>query len=480
MKKRKFKLDRNLSNRISALAAAGMIFVSALAITGCSKKEDSSANTAIVSIQNSNDETQRGIKNLFPTMNDEIVKNSSLIILLDEIAKEDENGKISSEVISQFKSKIDVENMMGDFSSFLDVLEQTMIENKKVLVTSNLVIDNDEEILAKIETITENIITGKDVKTNFDLIYTLFVEEDEVTYDGLKFEIRDLSYAGRAIANMYARTCAYFSKESITKTQYEKIDARTDNQNSKAYIKTKLEILNNGMIEKSEVDVTNLFNNEYDEAKTLTNGKVNIGDEDIKNLVNYMNLEYLDSDRVATKDKNAILGEYTDEKVSNVLVTIDAITKYNANNKSNLILLSNMLVDNYKETSTGKIDKVVLDYIEFNSVMLLNTTTKESTKEEIFNNPYFKNIYSYLRKSNFTHKYSEENVVDINYQDISDGVKFVCNQIVYYTLNERSNIFKYTGYEEKVNLNLEESIQYIQNTITGECEKVEAKEFIKK
>ena len=34
-------------------------------------------------------------------------------------------------------------------------------------------------------------------------------------------------------------------------------------------------------------------------------------------------------------------------------------------------------------------------------------------------------------------------------------------------------------YIEKSQTNLTESIQYIQNTVTGECEKVEASEFVK-
>ena len=43
-----------------------------------------------------------------------------------------------------------------------------------------------------------------------------------------------------------------------------------------------------------------------------------LSDDTIKNLVNYMNLKYLDSDRVSTKDTNKIVGEYEDEKVNNV------------------------------------------------------------------------------------------------------------------------------------------------------------------
>jgi hypothetical protein len=192
-----------------------------------------------------------------------------------------------------------------------------------------------------------------------------------------------------------------------------------------------------------------------------------------------MNLEYLDSDRVSNKDKNAILGEYTDEKVSATLLTVDAITKYNSANTNSIILFSNLLVNDYKETETGKLDKVTLDYVQFNSIMLLNTTTKESTQKEIYNNLYFRNLYKYFTKQNFTHKYDENTEVTVNYQDVSDGAKLIANEVIIYTLNERPNVLKYDGYKEKVTTNLTETIQYVQNVVTGECEKVELNEFVK-
>lgn len=487
---RKFKLDKNISRRVSALAMAGMLFTTAITTSGCksngNKNTTESTNLTIYvddaykGIIEANETVILGIKTLFPTMNEDIVNNASLIILLDEIAKEDENGKINSEIISEFKAKIDTDNMMEDFNSFLDTLEQSMIENEKLISVSNLVIDNDEEILSNIESITNNIINGtiEEKLENFNLMYTLFVEEDEITYNGLTFDIRDLSYSGRAIASAYARTAAYYAKDYITEEQYEKIDARTNNQNNKAYIKTKLEILANNMEEKSFIGVNAAFNKEYEVTKNTLDTRVNVDELDIENLVNYINLEYLNSDKVANKDKDAVLGSYEDEKVSNVLLTIDVITEYNIKNNSDLILFSNMLIDSYKETNTGKIDAVALNYIQFNSIMLLNTTTQNSTSEEIFNNVYFQNIYKYFTKQNFTHKYSDREV-NINYQDVSDGAKFIANEIVIYTLNKRPNVFKYNGYEEKVNTNLEETIQYIQNTVTGECEKVEISEFVK-
>lgn len=478
---KKFKLDRNTSTRISSLIMSGVLFVSMIGMSGCKSQTPEEESTAIVVLQDDVDLVKKGISDLFPTMNKEVVSNSALIILLDEIAKEDENGKISADVIANFKAKIDADNMMGDFNSFLDTLEQAMIDEQKLISVSNLVIEKDEQILSKIESITSKIINGakEDIKVNFNLIYTLFVLEDEITYDGLTFDVRELSYSSRAIASAYARTAAYYSRNYISEEEYKSIDNRTNNQNNKAYIKSKLQVLDNEMIEKSEVEINELFTNKYSETKKVVTNKINISDADIKNLVDYINLEYLNSDRVADVDKNNILGEYDDSKVSNTLMVIDAIAQYNMENQKDLILFSNMIVNNYKEMDTGKVDKVLLDYIQFNSIMLLNTTTEKSTSEEIFNNPYFQNIYLYFTKQNFTHKYNAENIVDVNYQDISDGAKFVANEIVLYVINKRPNIKKYSGYEEKVNKNLEESIQYIQNVITGECEKVDVLEFVK-
>lgn len=476
---KKFKLDKNISIRISSLVMAGMLTVSVAAgLAGCKQKEGSN-KTTIVAVQTQNDATKKGIKDLFPTMNNEIVDNASIIILLDEIKNENENGKLNADIISKFKSKIDVDNMMDDFNSFLNELEQSMIEQKKLLVTSNLVVDKDEKILSKIENITLSIIEGDAniKKTNYDLIYKLFVEEDEITYDGLTFKVRDLSYSGRALAATYARTADTFAKDYVSKDKREKLDARTNDQNNKAYIKTDLEVLANQLDEKSLVDVKKEFNDEYKSTKEYINWKINITDQNIEDLVEYLNLEYLNSDRVATKDKNAILESYSEERVYNTLLTVDAITEYNKNHINNIILLSNLLVSDYENTTTGKIDKVVLDYIQFNSIKLLNTTTIETSATELFNNPYFQNIYLYFRGADFTHKYNKDNIVSVNAQDVSEGARFIANEIVNYTLSKRPNIFEYQGYKEKLESNLIESIQYIQNTVTGECEKIDKEKF---
>lgn len=476
---RKFKLDKNLSIRISSLVMAGVLTVSvASGLTGCKQKEDSN-KAAIVAVQTQNDATRKGIQDLFPTINSEIVDNASLIILLDQIKNENENGKLNADIISKFKAKIDVDNMMDDFNSFLNVLEQSMIEQNKLITVSNLVVDKDGQILSKIEKITLSIIEGdaNTKKANYDLIYKLFVEEDEITYDGLTFKVRDLSYSGRAIAATYARTCDTFAKNYVSKSKREKLDARTNDQDNKAYIKTDLEILANQLDEKSLVDVNKEFTSEYNSTKELINGKIDVTDGNIEDLVEYLNLEYLNSDRVATKDKNAVLESYSNEKVTNTLLTVDAITEYNKNNTNNIILLSNLLVNDYENTITGKIDKVVLDYVQFNSIKLLNTSTAETSATELFNNPYFQNLYLYFRGADFTHKYTKDNVVSVNAQDVSEGARFIANEVVNYTLTKRPNIFEYKGYKEKLESNLIESIQYIQNTVTGECGKIDKEKF---
>ena len=476
-----YKLYKNTSKRITALIMAGLLSVSGLTMTGCTKKEnDNKKDASQVQIENSFDSTKKGIVALFPTMNPDVVENAALILMLDEIAKEDENEQIKANYMSLFKSKIDSDNMIDDFNSFLDTLEQAMIDEEKTIETWNLVIEEDSEIISNLESITQNIINGNEsaIKTNFEIIYKLFVKEEKVNVNGLDIEIRNLSYSGRAVADAYARTSAYYARNYITEKEYAKIDERTDAQNSKAYIKTKLEVLRNLMNEKSEINVNDAFNNEYASTKSNLNGKINTSEVNIENLVNVLNLEYLNSDKVSTKDRNNILGEYSDENVSNVLITIDAITKYNQSNKDS-ILLSNMLIDKYAKTETGKLDKIALDYIQYNAMSLLNTTNAGSSFNEVYSNGYFQNLYKALTKQNLVCKYTDGTKVTINYQVLSDGAKVAINEIILFVMNERPNLKKGKGFEDRANSNVLDSVQYIQNTMLGECKKVEGNQFVK-
>ena len=474
-----FKLDKESGKKFIAVVTSIAMMASVVAFGGCSKKSSNdSAKTAQVQLEKSNESLKRKIRELFPTLGKDVVENSALIILLSEIAKEDENGKINSEFISLFKSKVDVDNMISDYNSFINVLEQTMIDSNKVVNVNNLVIEEDSKIISKLELITSKIINGtKEEKlNNIKLINTLFVEEKEITVDGLKFEIRDLSLPSRTIASAYARTSAYYARDVITEDMYKAIDDRTNDQNNKSEIKITLEVLSNQVNEVSKVDVIKLFDEKSKEIKSTFDGKIIVTEENRKELINYINIEYLNSDDVANKDKNAILGEYKDNKMLNILDVIDVITTYNQNNPNNIILLSNLLVDEYSKTAKGREDSVALDYIQYNIYMFLNTTKEDSTFNEIYNNPYFKNINDYLCARNFSHTYSDKSV-SVDWQDISDGVKLVCNEMVVYALNKRPAMLKIQGYEEKIYANLEDSIRYVDIAITGECKKVDMEYF---
>lgn len=485
---RKFKIDKNLSKRISALSMAGIILITNLA--GCKKQNNNKTQTPN-SIVKMVDNTNNKIDTLLPEISDEMVDNSSLMLLLDVIAKEDENGKISADVISEFKSKLDVDDMMNEFTSFLDIIGYNAKQDGKIVKVSDALpkeLDNDKVILSSIETILENIIKyskekNKDgVVLEFNKIYTLFVDEKEIEVDGIKFEIRDLTFPSRAVATTYAETAAYYSRNYITNEQYEKIDERTDDQNNKAYIKSKLEILSNQMEEVSEIDVIKLFDEKYEEINKLLKGKVNLSKDTIKNLVNYINLKYISGDKVSTKDMKQIVGEYTDEKVNDVITAIDAINTYNLSKQNNIIPFSVFLVDEHLKTETGITDKIALDFIQFNSIMLNNTTDSKTNYNELKNNPYFKNVYKYFTKQNFTHIQKDENGKKINnniiWQEISDGTNFVNYQVILYTLNKLPKVDNLDNYIEKTETNIGESIQYIQNTIMDECKKIDATEYV--
>ena len=481
------KINKQMLTRIGALVASGIILVPGLA--GCKKKESKpEINSSIVTLV---EDTNSKIYIILPEASDEIVDNASLMLLLDIIAKKDENGKISADVISEFKSKLDVDDMMSEFNSFLDMLGSNIKTSDKVAKVSTVLpeeLKNDKIILTNIETILENIIkyskegNKNGVVTEFNKIYTLFVEEKEIDINGTTFEIIDLTFPSRAVATKYAETAAYYSRNYISKDKYNKIDERTNDQNNKAYIKSKLEILANQMEEKSEVDVINLFNKKYDEVSNLLNGKVNLSNDTIKNIVNYVNLKYIDSDKVSTKDMNILLGEFDDDKVNDALICIEAINTYNFNNQKSIIPFSSFLVDNYLATETGKTDKLALDFVQFNTIMLNNTVTTEVDFATLNGNPYFKNVFNYFTKQNLTHTVDESGKKvdnEIIWQHISNGANFVNYQIILNSLNKMPNVQNKDNYLEKAQANLGESIQYIQNTIMGECQKVDITEYVK-
>ena len=476
----------NIGARATAIVLAATVFITAVGLSKCKKRTEIYSKTLTMV-----EDTNNKIDIILPEASDELVDNASIMLLLDIIAKKDENGKISADVISKFKSKLDVDDMMSEFISFLDMIGFNAKQTGKVEKVSTVLpeeLKNDKIILSNIETILENIIkyskeSNKDgVVTEFNKIYTLFVDEKQIEMNGTTFEIRDLTFPSRAVATTYAETAGYYAANFVSKEMLEKLDDRTNDQNNKVYIKEILEILDNQMEEKSKVDVISLFNAKYEEITKLVNGKVNLSESTIKNLVNYMNLKYLDGDKVATKDMNTLVGEYDDEKVKDVIIAIEAINTYNFNNQNNMIPYSIFLVDEHLKTDTGKTDKIALDFVQYNTIML-NNTDGVATYKELSNNPYFKNVFKYFTKQDFTHIQKDENGKQINndivWQHISDGVNFVNYQVILNSLNKLPQIDNIDNYKSVSEENIRESIQYIQNTITGECKKVDIKEYIK-
>ena len=85
-------------------------------------------------------------------------------------------------------------------------------------------------------------------------------------------------------------------------------------------------------------------------------------------------------------------------------------------------------------------------------------------------------------KQNLTHTVNESGKKvdnEIIWQHISNGANFVNYQIILNSLNKMPNIQNKDNYLEKAQANLGESIQYIQNTIMGECQKVDITEYVK-
>ncbi len=497
---KKYKLYR----QIVSVTLAGIMSVTALSSCARNKnKSEETTTTEVVTIigptmveqdKYANEKemvnsTVDNFKEVFPTLNDDVIKNTTLIFLLNQIAKEDENGKINADVISNFKSIIDSDNMMDDLSDFLDVLEGEMIQSGKIVDLSDCLpkeLTDESVILSNIINITNKIMTSDDSKvivSEFDKIYTLFVKEDKITENGVEFKVRDLSLGLRALAQGYARTAAYYARNYIEEDKYKKLDERTDDQNNKAQIKTKLEILRNLVDEVSEVDIVEKSKSMDKKLTQFLAGKINVSNKTESNLVNYLNLKYLASDKVSTKDKREILEGYDDEQVDDVILLIDSITSYNDKNKDKMLWLSDLLIDSYKETENGMVDSIALDFVQFNAAKLTETVKSDNTYKQVFDNPYFQNLYKYFTKQDFVHKYKDENgkIVEesVMWQEISEGVNFVNNDVILYTLHNLPIEIDST-YIDYVQQNLSDGNQYIKNIIDGECGKAnDPTEFVK-
>ena len=482
--------------RITSLVLAGTLFASVVGLSSCGKKNDdkTKVENETTKIETMYEDTNEKLDILVPAMNDEITDNATLMLLFDLVVTKDANGKINAENISKFKNKIDADNIVQSFNNFLDDLQRRMITEEKIIRVSTVLpkeLESDKAILSIIETIVDNTLKSSnkaEALNEFNKIYSLFVEGKELEIDDVKFKTSDLNLVDRAIANNYAEVASVKCRDYLTDEQVKIMDKVLNDQNNKAEIRTRLEVLYNLVDSKSAVDVKKVFNKKYNEINGLVKGKVELSKETVKNLVNYANIKYLDSDKISIEDKNKLVGEYTDEKISDALLAIDAIQTYNLNNQKSIIPFSYLLVDEYLKTDTGKIDKTALDFVEFNTINLVNTKDKALNENGVLeynrlrNNPYFANIFKYYIKDNFTHSMNKEGKEvknNIIWQEISNGAHFINDEVILLTLNKLPENEVINDNIKIAESNLFEIIKAVQKSINGECAITDYKTFVK-
>ena len=479
------------------LALLVSVALGVTALGGCTaKKEEKTTSTPELTkntvIESIVDNTANKIEELTPELTPEMEKNAAIILYLDTIAAKDENGKINVELIKSLKSRIDSTNMTEDFNSFLDEIQQKMITEGKIYEASKLFnlalneeekalftdselaeIKEDEAILEAIEfTVKLAVDELENGKTDsFYVIFKAITEDEPIIVNKNKFYISKLSPAGRALANMYAETVLYYGRNIIPEAEQKLMDSAMDDQNNKAKIASVLDILGNDMpVEESEINVEEVLNSKYTSVINLLKGKVNADEETIKDLVNYINIEYLTSSSVSYKDRNAVYGELTEEEMNAVIDLISAINKYNIKNPDNAVVFKTFLIDEFAKTDKGVADSNVMDYIQFNAYGLETNKDLVTDATSFRKIPYGANIFKYITKDNATFEVGE-NTIDIIWQNTTDGSGLVCYVIVYDTLKGMKDFGLNDNYIEKTTMDLNETIKSIQKSINDECEK---------
>ena len=214
-----YKLSKEGSKKfISTILALELLF-STVGFSSCSKKEIDDVSVENVEETNSSlDIVISRIKGLNLDLDDRTITDASIVLLLSEVAKRDENGKISPSILETYKNTFNKDAVLEDFDTFLSRIENAMLYEKFISVADILPyeMENDKVILKDIEKIAEDALNNKDNKEvvieKFNEIYKLFVEEKEVN----GYKVRDLNFSIRAVAYSYAREVAYLARNYIT------------------------------------------------------------------------------------------------------------------------------------------------------------------------------------------------------------------------------------------------------------------------
>ena len=392
--------------------------------------------------------TQNLIKTKFDELSEDVTYDSSIVLLMDLIEPKNESGKIGSENMSKLKNKIDPDTMINQYYAMLSTLENKIIVDGEFVYTDELLpeeLEAEANMLREIENISKNVMDASKennadkVKEEYSKMEKLFVGEERIENNGVEIFIRDLGYSRRMLSQEYAKVALYYARNYITEEQINKMDSRTDAQSSLPYIKEFLTVVSNTMVEKSYNNVSAEFNGKYREISEKLDGKVTLDSYIQENLVNYANLDYLNSDLVSTKDRNDILKEFEEKELKDTMLAVDAIVTYNVTNQNDLVVLSDLLVDSkVSVTSAGKTDALALNALEFNTMMSLNTIDGVDSYQSLIANPYFNVIYKYVTKQNFEYKHydhSNNEITDtIVFQEISASSRFIIDEMVGRTL----------------------------------------------
>ena len=500
---------KNMYKRVVSVAMAGFTLVSAATYTACTKKPSVDATTPTIGVDTEKDNSfkyeEEMVDSTIAKINEldlnfdkeVVVKDAALLLLLSEIAKKDENDKISSDVMAHFKNVVNEQNMMNNYDDFLDKIENAMIIDEKFISVSSVLPDNmlkEKNILGTIEHIAEYALQNRNDKQavldSFDKMYTLFVDEKEV--DGVKKGY--LPYSLQSAASSYAREVNDLARYWASEGKRADLDSHTNDQRSKSDIINILGKISNQMEDVSlDKQIVERFNHLYSSFNEKITPYITSNIEAESQLINYINLDYLTSEDVAPKDRKELVGEYDEEIVRNVLDLIDAISKRNADayaingESANIFGLEKLLINANEQ------DVLAIRFVQSNSYMLLSSIDENVTLDSLFGDKehptYFDKLVWYTTKTpEFEHSYrkGDKDVVKetISYQNISKGVRFVCDEIVRYTfsiLKGKQHLTEdqiFSNYYDQSERNVVDSIKYIQNNI-GECTNVDAKEYIR-
>ena len=487
---RRFKISRGGSKKFISSALALQLVFGALALSSCSDKEveetEQEITTEEVVEDNTFEETVKKIKALNLDLSDKSIKDSTLVLLLSVLAKEDENGKVNADEISKYVNHFDRDAVLEGFDNLLSEVETQMLKGNFVSVSGVLPeeMSADKTVLKEIEAITKEALDNKDnkeiVSDCFVKIYKLFVSGE--TVDG--FEIDQMDYSTRAVAYSYAREVMFLARNYVSDEDYERIDKRTNDQYSRSELVIKLEKLENDFVEVSDGKAVAMFQKRYEQFHDVLIAKVKSSNDVQKLLVNYINIKYL-LNEVTTKDRNEIIGSYTDEDLKAALELIDAIILYNAetygNNKdtNNLISLSKVMIDNTDN------DRIALDYVTKSCMEVLNLVNEDLTYDALELNGYYdllcactveQDEYKYIGSD------GKENTIKFNWHEMSDGVKLVCFEMINFTFSRmpkkvKDNSIFNSYYEVSADM-LFRNVQFFQDTL-DDCKPLDKTEYVK-